>query len=107
MKISVVIPYVNGPHFLEDCLESLKDQTWKDFEVLLIQDKPSKYLTEKENVNVVEEPTNIVDNYKKFFPICVYHTTNTSGVSAARNIGIEKAVGEYVYFLDSDDYLLH
>lgn len=107
MKISVVIPYVNGPHFLEDCLESLKDQTWKDFEVLLIQDKPSKYLTEKENVNVVEEPTNIVDNYKKFFPICVYHTTNTSGVSAARNIGIEKAVGEYVYFLDSDDYLFH
>lgn len=107
MKISVVIPYVNGPHFLEDCLESLKDQTWKDFEVLLIQDKPSKYLTEKENVNVVEEPTNIVDNYKKFFPIRVYHTTNTSGVSAARNIGIEKAVGEYVYFLDSDDYLFH
>lgn len=107
MKISVVIPYVNGPHFLEDCLESLKDQTWKDFEVLLIQDKPSKYLTEKENVNVVEEPTSIVDNYKKFFPIRVYHTTNTSGVSAARNIGIEKAVGEYVYFLDSDDYLFH
>lgn len=107
MKISVVIPYVNGPHFLEDCLESLKDQTWKDFEVLLIQDKPSKYLTEKENVNVVEEPTNIVDNYKKFFTIRVYHTTNTSGVSAARNIGIEKAVGEYVYFLDSDDYLFH
>lgn len=107
MKISVVIPYVNGPHFLEDCLESLKDQTWKDFEVLLIQDKPSKYLTEKENVNVVEEPTNIVDNYKKFFPIRVYHTTNTSGVSAARNIGIEKAVGEYIYFLDSDDYLFH
>lgn len=107
MKISVVIPYVNGPHFLEDCLESLKDQTWKDFEVLLIQDKPSKYLTEKENVNVVEEPTNIVDNYKNFFPIRVYHTTNTSGVSAARNIGIEKAVGEYVYFLDSDDYLFH
>ena len=107
MKISVVIPYVNGPHFLEDCLESLKDQTWKDFEVLLIQDKPSKYLTEKENVNVVEEPTNIVDNYKKFFTIRIYHTTNTSGVSAARNIGIEKAVGEYVYFLDSDDYLFH
>lgn len=107
MKISVVIPYVNGPHFLEDCLESLKDQTWRDFEVLLIQDKPSKYLTEKENVDLVEEPTSIVDNYKNFFPIRVYHTTNTRGVSAARNIGIEKAVGEYVYFLDSDDYLFH
>lgn len=107
MKISVVIPYVNGPHFLEDCLESLKDQTWKDFEVLLVQDKPSKYLTEKENVNVVEEPTRIVDNYKKYFPIRVYHTTNMQGVSAARNIGIENAVGEYVYFLDSDDYLFH
>lgn len=107
MKISVVIPYVNGPHFLEDCLESLKDQTWKDFEVLLIQDKPSKYLTEKENVNVVEEPTRIVDNYKNFFPIRVYHTTNMQGVSAARNIGIENAAGEYVYFLDSDDYLFH
>lgn len=107
MKVSVVIPYVNGPHFLEDCLESLKDQTWKDFEVLLVQDKPSKYLTERENVNVVEDPSGIVDNYKKYFSIRAYHTMNTRGVSAARNIGIEKAIGEYVYFLDSDDYLFH
>ncbi|WP_167958773.1 CDP-glycerol:glycerophosphate glycerophosphotransferase [Anaerosporobacter faecicola] len=107
MKISVVIPYVNGPHFLEDCLESLKDQTWNDFEVLLIQDKPNPYLTEVENVKDVEDPTMIVDNYKEFFPICVYHTTTTQGVSAARNIGIANATGEYIYFLDSDDYLFH
>ncbi|WP_310603937.1 bifunctional glycosyltransferase/CDP-glycerol:glycerophosphate glycerophosphotransferase [Anaerosporobacter sp.] len=107
MKVSVVIPYVNGPHFLEDCMESLKDQTWKDFEVLLIQDKPSKYLTEIENVNEVEDSTKVVDNYKDFFPIRVYSTTDVQGVSAARNIGIEHATGEYIYFLDSDDYLFH
>lgn len=107
MKVSLVIPYVNGPHFLEDCLESLKDQTFKDFEVILVQDQPNKYLTETENVNVVEDCTSIVDRYAKFFPICVYHTTSVQGVSAARNIGIENAKGEYVYFLDSDDYLFH
>lgn len=107
MKISLVIPYVNGPHFLEDCLESLKDQTFKDFEVILVQDQPNKYLTEVENINKVEDATSIVDKYSEFFPICGYHTTLVSGVSASRNIGIENAKGEYIYFLDSDDYLFH
>ncbi|HEX3021816.1 MAG TPA: bifunctional glycosyltransferase family 2 protein/CDP-glycerol:glycerophosphate glycerophosphotransferase [Lachnospiraceae bacterium] len=105
MKVSIVIPYMNGPHFLEDCLGSLKEQTFKDFVVILVQDKPNKYLTETENIKVVEDPSEVVDNYKSFFTIRGYQTTTVQGVSAARNIGISQAQGDYIYFLDSDDYL--
>lgn len=93
MKVSVIMPFHRGTHFLEDALESLKEQSFKDFEVLLICD------------HVEEDIDNYIEEYGKYYPIKVAHLTDVTGVAAARNMGLSMASGEYIYFMDSDDYL--
>ncbi len=94
MKTSIIIPYHRGEVYLRDCLDSLKEQSGQDMEVLLICDHAN------------EEDLKCVKEYYQELPIQVYHLQDTTGVAAARNLGIEKAAGDYIYFLDSDDYLL-
>lgn len=90
--VSVIIPFHRGVHFLEDCLDSLREQTRKDFEVLLIYDAVS------------EDVESLVSAYRDVLTIREY-TSPKTGVAAARNYGMEKAQGEYLYFLDADDYI--
>lgn len=87
------MPFNKGLHFLEDALESLKVQTYKDFEVLLICD------------HIEEDINPLIKKYENDINIKVFHLEDKTGVAAARNIGLSKAEGELVYFLDSDDYL--
>ncbi|NLO09457.1 MAG: glycosyltransferase family 2 protein, partial [Clostridiales bacterium] len=94
MKVSVIMPFHKGVHFLEDALESLKDQSFKDFELLLIYD----HITE-------DVDKYMVNQYSKHFTIKVANLKDKTGVAAARNLGLSMAKGEYIYFLDSDDYL--
>ncbi|HKL79998.1 MAG TPA: CDP-glycerol glycerophosphotransferase family protein [Mobilitalea sp.] len=91
--ISIIIPYHKGEVYLRDCLDSLIDQAYRDFEVLLICDR------------VPQEELGLLSDYAEELPIRVFHLENKTGVAAARNLGLEKATGEYIYFLDSDDYL--
>ncbi len=93
MKTSIIIPYHKGDSYLRDCLESLKEQIDQDMEILLIID----HAEEKELV--------ILGDYETELPIKVYRLDGKIGVAAARNLGISKATGDYIYFLDSDDYL--
>ncbi|TAH72110.1 MAG: CDP-glycerol:glycerophosphate glycerophosphotransferase [Anaerolineaceae bacterium] len=93
MRISVIMPFHKGLHFLEDALESLRDQSFKDFEVLLICD------------HVGEDIDRYIDEYGKDLDLKVAHLEDKSGVAAARNLGLSMARGDYIYFLDSDDYL--
>ncbi|MDF2586424.1 MAG: hypothetical protein K0S41_265 [Anaerocolumna sp.] len=94
MKVSVIIPFHEGLSFLEDCLGSLKDQTFKDFDVLIVCDHV------KENID------EFLKDYKDSLSISMYQLpVGKTGVAAARNLGLDKASGEYIYFLDSDDYL--
>lgn len=93
MGVSVVVPFHKGIHYLEDCLESLSKQTIKEFEVLLVRD------------HVEEETDQIVAKFQDKMDITVIDSEKHSGVSAARNLGIQKAKQEYLYFLDSDDYI--
>lgn len=93
MKVSVIIPFRNRISFLDECLQSLAEQTFKDMEVLLICD------------HAEEEIQSLIETYQDKLLIRVSHLEEKTGVAAARNHGISIASGEYVYFLDSDDYI--
>lgn len=91
--ISIIIPVYNVEKYLTQCLESVTNQTYRDLEILLIDDG-STDLSGK-----------ICDDYsKKDSRIKVIHQAN-SGISAARNTGIKLANGEFICFIDSDDYV--
>lgn len=93
MNISVIIPFHDGIAYLTDCLDSLKEQPYRDMEVLLVCD------------HAAEPIDDLIADYQKELTIKVYNTGEKTGVAAARNLGLEHAKGTYVYFLDSDDYL--
>lgn len=91
--VSVVIPVYNVKDFLEKCIESVVQQTYKNIEILLIDDGS----TDGSDV--------ICDKYcKKDNRIKVFHKKN-GGLSDARNYGISKSTGKFITFIDSDDYV--
>ena len=92
-KISVIVPVYNAEQYLNRCLDSIIRQTYKNIEILLIDDGS----TDK-SLDICKEYEN------KDARIIVIHQEN-KGVSAARNNGLEHAVGEYIAFVDSDDYI--
>lgn len=98
MKVSIIIPVYNVSKYIERCLLSVLNQTWQDLEIILVDDcTPDDSMTIAEKVAVSHSRGDIVTFLR--------HDWNR-GLSAARNTGIAVAHGEYIYFLDSDDYLL-
>jgi CDP-glycerol glycerophosphotransferase len=93
MKTSIIIAYDKGEVYLRDCLDSLVEQSGQEMEILLICD------------HVNNKDLNFIKQYESELSIHIYHLQEKTGVAAARNLGLEKATGDYVYFLDSDDYL--
>lgn len=93
MNISIIIPFHDGIAYLMDCLDSLKEQPYRDMEVLLVCD------------HAAESVEDIITDYQTELTIHVHYTGEKAGVAAARNLGLEHAKGNYIYFLDSDDYL--
>lgn len=91
-KISIIITVYNSEKYIEKCLKSIKEQTLKDFEVIIINDG-SKDKTK----NKIEK---FLDD-KRFK---LYNRKN-HGIGASRNFGIKKVKSDYVMFLDSDDYI--
>lgn len=94
IKVSVIIPVYNVEKYLRKCLDSVINQTLKDIEIICINDfSPDNSLE-------------ILNEYaKKDKRIKIINFAKNKGVSAARNAGIEKAIGEYIGFVDSDDYI--
>ena len=91
--ISIIIPVYNVESYLNQCLESLKHQTLKDFEVILVNDGST------------DNSLSICKEYSSLLPNCQIIEQKNQGVSAARNTGIQNASGNYFYFMDSDDWV--
>lgn len=92
MKFSVIIPTYNRADLLDKCLESLVEQTFKDFEVLVCDDGST------------DNSKEIADKYKESLDIHYIWNENWGGPARPRNIGIRAAKGEWLCFLDSDDW---
>lgn len=91
--ISIIIPIYNSAHSLCRCLNSIKRQTYQNFEVLLINDGSQ------------DDSESICRSYIKEDDRFVYYKQENSGVSSARNRGLDLARGHYVTFVDADDWL--
>lgn len=87
-KFSIIIPVYNVEKYIEKCLDSIFNQTLKDFEIIVVND------------GTKDKSIELIKNYD----IKIINQKN-QGLSAARNRGVKEATGEYLLFLDSDDYL--
>ena len=93
MKLSIVVPVYNVEQYLHQCIDSILHQTFQDFELILVDDGSP------------DDCPKICDEYaKNDSRIKVIHKTN-GGLSSARNAGLQIARGEYISFIDSDDFL--
>ena len=105
MGVSIIIPYHRGEHFLRDCLDSIVESRLEEYEVIIVRDVNHK--SSMDNFDEDQSILQLLEEYKTLLPINDYVLSDKTGVAAARNLGLEQASKEYVYFLDSDDYLIH
>jgi glycosyltransferase involved in cell wall biosynthesis len=91
--VSVIIPVYNVEKYIKRCILSVLDQTYKNLEIIIIDDGS------KDNSLSIARDTSKTDNR-----VTIIHKKN-EGISSTRNLGIDKATGKYIVFVDSDDYL--
>jgi glycosyltransferase involved in cell wall biosynthesis len=92
-RVSIILPVYNSEKYLHKCINSILAQTFSDFELIIVNDG-----SQDQSVNICNE---FLEKDKR---IRVFHKAN-EGVSSARNVGIDNAVGKYVCFIDSDDWV--
>ena len=91
--ISIVIPIYNAEKYLEECLNSIKNQTYKNIEVIMVNDGS------KDNSETICKRFSEDDTRFRYF------TKVNGGVSSARNLGLDNVKGEYITFIDADDWI--
>ena len=89
--ISIIIPVYKSSKYIKKCIQSVLNNTYKNFEIIIIDDESTD-----NSISIIKE----INNYK----IKVF-SQKKSGPGAARNLGIKKSIGEYIFFLDSDDVI--
>ena len=93
MKISVIVPVFNREKYIKKCIESIINQTYKNIEIIFINDgSTDESLSIIQKYQISDDRINIINQ-------------SNSGVSAARNNGIKNSTGDYIMFVDSDDYV--
>ncbi len=93
MKFSIIVPVYNGEKYLDRCISGITSQTYTDWELIMIDDGSS------------DASLSIIEKYRNEDPrIRGYHQEN-AGPGAARNAAIEKVTGDYIVFIDVDDYI--
>lgn len=93
MLISIIIPVYNAEEFIEKCLDSIKNQTYKNIEVIIINDGSTD-----NSENICREYCKNNENFRLI-------SKKNGGVSSARNIGLSEAKGDYIGFVDPDDWI--
>lgn len=91
--ITVVVPVYNAEKFLNECLNSILNQTFQSYEVIAIND------------GSLDNSVSILMEFQEKYENLIVIDKENEGVSATRNLGIKKAKGEYILFIDSDDYI--
>lgn len=91
--ISIIVPIYNTEKYLRECLESLVHQSFQNIEIILINDGST------------DKSQDIIDEYSQKYTFVIGLTKKNGGLSSARNLGLENAKGEFVIFIDSDDYV--
>ncbi len=94
-KVSIIVPIYNNEKYIGKCLDSLVAQTLDDLQILMINDG---------STDATEE---ICLRYAQQYPNFEYYYKENGGSASARNVGLEHATGEYIGFVDSDDYVEH
>lgn len=93
-KVSIIVPVYNVENYIKKCLESLVNQTLKDIEIIIVNDGST------------DNSEKIIQKYLEKYQYKIkYVTKQNGGLSDARNYGMKFATGEYIAFLDSDDYV--
>lgn len=92
IKVSVIIPVYNSAQYLTKCIESMLNQTLKEIEIICVDDGST------------DESLAIIKNYKKLDSRIKILTQENKYAGVARNNGMRIAKGEYLFFLDSDDF---
>lgn len=91
--VSIIVTHKKDVLYLRDCLESIAEQQFKDYETILVLD------------HTEDDLSKLIAEFQDKINLKVYELQDKTGVSAARNLGMDKSEGEYIYFLDNDDYL--
>lgn len=94
MRFSIIIPAYNAEAYLQRCLDSIFSQEFDDYEVIVINDGST------------DRTVALLEEYSSIHPNLQVLTQSNHGMSTARNRGIDKAKGEYILFVDSDDELM-
>ena len=92
-KVSIIVPVYNAEEFLEDCIKSIIYQSLEDIEVICINDGSS------------DNSLGILNNFQEKDNRIKIFSQENSGPAAARNLGLEKSSGEYILFVDGDDWI--
>lgn len=93
IKVSVIVPIYNTEKYLDKCLNSIVNQTLDDIEIILINDGST------------DSSKEIISKYKKDYKNIIVIDKQNGGIGKARNDGMKRATGEYITFVDSDDYI--
>lgn len=94
MKFSIIVPVYNAEKYLNKCLDSIINQTYQDFELIIINDGSKDHSQQ------------IINKYLQRYSLKIRSfSKENGGLSDARNYGVKKAEGDYIIFIDSDDYI--